>query len=297
MDNVFGTAAADTLIGNSAGNGLFGGGGGDILRGGGNSESFDDPYSFPGFVDADFLDGDFGWSGAATPADDTLEGGSGVTYACYCAATSGVTADLNSGKVTGGGGNDTLKDINGLVGSDFDDNFKGSNDDESFEGSTGHDTIDGRGGFDSFEGFYSAGVTADLAAGTASGDFPGAVNGVFDLYASSFSLSNIEDVWGSLEGPDNLTGDSKENRLYGMGGDDKLNGASGADFLDGAAGTDAGDGGVGDDLCVSIESATNCEDTGVAAPQASSLQNSSVSPTLRNTSWAWARLRFLQLGR
>lgn len=48
-------------------------------------------------------------------------------------------------------------------------------------------------------------------------------------------------------------------RLFGEGGDDELMGGTGDDLLDGGEGTDVGNGRVGQDICLSVETPTNCE--------------------------------------
>jgi Ca2+-binding RTX toxin-like protein len=83
--------------------------------------------------------------------------------------------------------------------------------------------------------FYSAsttaGVTVDLAAGTASG---------------GSTVSGIEAVVGTRHA-DTLTGDADGNTLSGVNGDDVLDGGGGGDLLDGGYGRDILRGGAGDD--------------------------------------------------
>ena len=99
----------------------------------------------------------------------------------------------------------------------------GAND--SLTGAAGHDILVGGAGADALTGgegsdtagyqTSSAGVSVDLAAGTATGGD-----------AEGDTLSEIENLYGS-EHSDTLTGDAEDNILTGAGGDDVLTGAAG----------------------------------------------------------------------
>lgn len=166
--------------------------------------------------------------------NDAVDGGSGYDVAAYSRSRAGVTVTLGgagSGTASDGfGGTDTLKNVEGLVGSKFDDVLNGSNVAtlETFEGREGDDTIDGNGGQD--QASYNrafAGVVVDLAAGTAS-----------DGYGTSDTLRDIEDAYGSYFN-DRLTGNDGANLLDG--------GREGRDILDGGKGADRMLGGLGND--------------------------------------------------
>jgi Ca2+-binding RTX toxin-like protein len=117
----------------------------------------------------------------------------------------------------------------------------------TFQSEDGNDTIDGGGGVDFASFFLSPGpVTVDLAAGTATGE-------------GTDTLTGIENVNGSGDFGDTLTGDTQSNVLLGSGGDDSVSGGDGDDELDGGDGTDALDGGVGTDTCLNGETNANCE--------------------------------------
>ena len=108
--------------------------------------------------------------------------------------------------------------------------------DDVIEGRGGGDTIDGGAGFDraSYES-SDAGVTVDLAAGTATGG-----------HAQGDRLVSIENLSGSAFA-DELRGDGVGNDLYGEAGNDVLRGEGGADRLFGGAGADILFGGPGGD--------------------------------------------------
>ncbi len=135
--------------------------------------------------------------------------------------------------VEGGAGNDTL------IGGYGDDTLLGGADDDLIDGGTGADVIDGGTGEDTVDYSNSdAGVTVDLAAGTASGG-----------HAEGDTITNVEAVTGSAF-DDSLTGDGGPNTLVGGAGEDTLTGGGGADSLDGGSGFDVINGGDGDDTIV-----------------------------------------------
>jgi Ca2+-binding RTX toxin-like protein len=63
--------------------------------------------------------------------NDTLDGGEGFDFADYSSATGGVTVDLltqqDSGAASGAAGNDILVNIEGIIGSNFNDTLEGEN--------------------------------------------------------------------------------------------------------------------------------------------------------------------------
>lgn len=137
------------------------------------------------------------------------------------------------------GGNDTVDGGEGndrLLGRAGDDHLMGGVGNDQLRGGTGSDVLDGGTGNDWAQyNDSSAGVTIDLAAGTASGgDAAGDV------------LTNIEYLLGSPF-DDVLTGDNVRNVIYGGDGNDSINGLGGNDVLRGDDGADALDGGTGND--------------------------------------------------
>lgn len=64
---------------------------------------------------------------------------------------------------------------------------------------------------------------------------------------STQTFATIENLSGSDNYGDTLTGDARANRVWGGGGDDTLGGGAGADVLDGGAGADLLHGDAGDD--------------------------------------------------
>ncbi len=166
--------------------------------------------------------------------DDTLDGGAGYDWAAYMDATGSVTVTLTNvvggisgGSSTGAGGNDTLINIEYLIGSAFDDTLNGNTSSNRLRGGLGADILNGGGGTDFADyGAATAGLTIRLGV---PGDNTGEAAG--DTYIS------IEGVYGS-EFNDLIGGNSANNTLYGLGGDDFLGGGVGNDYLDGGNGVD-----------------------------------------------------------
>ncbi|KAF0163261.1 MAG: rhizobiocin/RTX toxin and hemolysin-type calcium binding protein [Rhodocyclaceae bacterium] len=157
--------------------------------------------------------------------DDHIDGGTGYDLARYNLAASKITADLSTGVVTDGdGGTDTLVNIEGLRGSDFDDSMKGSANNDFFEGAAGNDTIDGGAGIDRVDYTNDKGtVVVNLAAGTAD-----------DSWGNTDTLISIEAVRGSgfddyLTGSSNAAGTIES--FEGRGGADSIEGSGGIDLV------------------------------------------------------------------
>ena len=134
----------------------------------------------------------------------------------YHHAPDGVNVDLRAGRARNDGFGDVdtfTGDIpKGVAGSEFSDVLRGSDRDEWFFGRRGNDNIDGGGGSDMLQFGYSSRFSSyvdvrdldvDLEAGTATGTWNG--------NAFSYTISNIEQVWGGV-GNDTLRGAIEEVR-------------------------------------------------------------------------------------
>ena len=251
-DTLNGGAGNDILIGGEGNDSLSGQGGDDTLRGG---------------AGADTLDG-----GANTP------GVSSTNMASYENASQKVRIDIRvdnqaqSGfddNSTGEEVGDKLSNIQGLIGSRYDDyligntlnnSLLGGDGNDTLIGGAGNDTLDGGAGIDTVSYLESAsGVTINLSTNVNRGGDAGGIDNNGD------SLINIENIIGSngldgdtssTRGADNITGNDLDNQLEGLrgndslsgkGGNDTLLGGLGNDVLDGGAGIDSVDGGDGDD--------------------------------------------------
>ncbi|MGH6860909.1 MAG: M10 family metallopeptidase C-terminal domain-containing protein [Phyllobacterium sp.] len=202
IENMLGSAFADTLVGNERNNRLYGADGDDLLAGG---------------------------SGL-----NLLDGGEGSDTASYADAAGNVIANLADRTVKWNDSNstnaDTLRSIENVIGSAFDDTLTGNSGDNLFAGGAGRNGINGGKGADtvSYES-ASGGVNLNLVHGQASWTGKGGI--------ATDSLTDIENAVGSAQA-DTLVGDASANRLNGGNGDDILSGGAGRNYLDGGAGTD-----------------------------------------------------------
>jgi hypothetical protein len=234
----------------------------DSLSGSANNENF-----LGGYGD-DLIDGRGGFDRAvySTSADDALTGG--------------IAVNLAVGTVQGDAsvGNDTLRSIEGITGSDFADTYVatgygvtgalnvGNNGTfNEVEGGGGNDTITGNG--NTRIAFYSAldGVTADLSAGSSHGTVGGDVANV-----GTDTFTGVNAVAGSafndiITGSNNAANTTEE--FAGRAGDDHIDGVGGFDrafynndnsavsgiHVDMALGAVTGDAAIGTDTLLSVE--------------------------------------------
>jgi Ca2+-binding RTX toxin-like protein len=179
-------------------------------------------------------DGDDTFSGNA--GNDTFHGGSGRDNGYGGLGNDIMTGDSGGDYLSGDEGDDILygnggrDNLNGGAGIDT---LYGGDGDDSIDGGAGADTLGGGAGFDTLTYYSSiAGVTVNLAAGTASGGD-----------AQGDSISNFEGIYGGAYN-DVLTGNAVNNTLAGNDGDDVISGGGSYDSLYGYAGDDtlSGDG-------------------------------------------------------
>ena len=272
FENLSGGQYSDTFIGDANDNLLAGSEGADTLVGGtgndtlygdgfvGTSDSpsgpiatFTDAGPLGGIDGDDLLEGGLG--------DDTLDGGGGNDTASYAHASGNVTVNLGFGFASGADGNDSLVNIENLIGSAFNDSLTGDaqanqidardgadfvrggagNDlvyggagNDILKGQDGDDLIDGGAGIDR-AGYYQAdpnlgGVTVSLLLqGTAQ-----------NIGSQGWdTLVGIENVFGTPFA-DTLTGDDGNNWLSGSEATIDVGSVSATnnDILDGRGGDD-----------------------------------------------------------
>ncbi len=270
VENLTGSAFADTLTGDAGNNVITGGAGNDALDGGGgvNTASYagaasgvtvslaiataqntggagsDTLTNFQNLIGSAYADTLTGNAGdnvlTGGGGNDTLDGGPGSDTASFADGTSAVTVSLAIGgaqAVGGGLGSDTLISIDNLIGSAFDDTLTGDAGNNVLTGGAGNDTLDGGAGNDTASYAAAAGgvtVNLSLSGAQAAGGGEG-----------SDTLISIENLTGSAYG-DTLTGDGQDNTLTGGAGDDTLSGGGGSNVLAGGTGNDLFIAGSGD---------------------------------------------------
>lgn len=310
-DFLFGEGGDDTFVASAGADTFFGGTGNDTVDytasdagvtisletgtaagGYANGDSLTDIESITGSAFADILTGDDndntldggdendtlrGGLGA-----DTIIGGDGFDTASYADSNEGVTVSLrdNAPVATGGTAEgDTLSGIEGLIGSEFNDNLTGqeNNVEDFIDAGDGNDTIYTRGGNDTIiagdgddhiivslnsDQFANSGdVTGGEGNDTLDFSGTGSNNSsqiianlstqamtyitplntlITNTVEDEVTFSGIENLIGASS-QDHLTGNAENNILRGLLGDDTLVGGAGADVLDGGEGNDTVD--------------------------------------------------------
>jgi Ca2+-binding RTX toxin-like protein len=174
---------------------------------------------------------------------DTLDGRSGLSdWASYAAATGAVTVNLNTSVSRGAAGNDSLTNIEAVLGSDFNDSLLGNGAANTLDGGNGDDTLAGSTGDDSLFGgagtdwlsfaLATSSVTVDVGAATSSGahgnDSFSGFERVFGSTGQDSLLGSNGDEW-FIGGAAN--GDDRADTLAGFGGNDTLVGGRGTPDL------------------------------------------------------------------
>lgn len=175
-DVLFGLNNNDILIGLSGDDVLFGGAGNDRLQGGSGNDTLD------GGAGSDFVD----FSDAA--------GGVGVSFTLVQNSDDTV-ADLSSY----GFGVDTYRNMEGVIGTSFNDTLSGGTANDNLQGGGGSDILNGGAGVDTLTGGTGADTFVfDSADGDRVTDFV-SVDDVLDFDRSVFALANGWTVGGSID--------------------------------------------------------------------------------------------------
>jgi len=239
VKEISGSRFDDVLIGNRLDNTLRGLDGDDEIYGKAGN---------------DFL---FGEVGA-----DLLDGGEGADLIGYVRSRAGVTINLETNIASGGDAEgDTIRSIEKVDGSRFDDTLIGNESANTLRGFDGDDEIYGKAGND----FLFGEIGADLLDGGEGADLVGYIrspegvtinletNTALGGDAEGDTIRSIESVDGSRLS-DVLIGNEGVNSLRGFDGDDEIYGKAGNDFLFGERGGDLLDGGEGTDFIDYIRS-------------------------------------------
>ncbi|MFO0293009.1 MAG: beta strand repeat-containing protein, partial [Rhodospirillales bacterium] len=198
IDQIIGSAFADTFIGGAGAQRFMGLGGADIF---------------------DFGDTTIAGVGYGADSDD-------LDYSQDTAGISLTVLDENGTALDGSGATDTFSGVERVIGSSFADTMSaaGSTLRVIMRGGGGNDTLTGGNATNDRLDYNTnaTAITADLALGQV-------IAGVGD----TDSVSGFEQVRGSSSA-DTLFGDASDNSLEGRGGDDVLRGGAGNDTLVGS---------------------------------------------------------------
>lgn len=228
IQNIIGSALADSLIGDNNANNLQGDAGNDRLDGGAGNDTL-----IGGAGNDTFMGG----SGS-----DSMDGSAGigeVNVVDYSLSTAVMAVDLSNtvlgaGSGTGLAQGDVFVNVQKVVGSTFADTFIAANNTVALE-------LDGYSGAANTVSFEKAttSVTATLQAfnGVA---FAGAAVGKTFTNIQNLTGSNQADVLGGKDGENNLlTGGQGNDTLLATTGQDTLDGGSGTDRVDFSTSIDA----------------------------------------------------------
>ncbi|WP_223275015.1 calcium-binding protein, partial [Tateyamaria sp. syn59] len=251
---VIGESDRDVMIGSTGKDSLDGGSGNDLLEGREGDDRLEGDNGKDtlngGEGDDSLFGGDnddllIGGAGA-----DFMDGGSGEDVADYSASNAAVAVDLAAD--TGSGGHaegDTVRAIDGVIGSAFGDTLDGDGRANQFFGEDGNDTITGGSGDDTIRG----------------GEGNDSLSGGNDQDEISGGVGN-DRLFGDA-GNDVLDGGDGNDLFLGGTGNDIQIGGNGNDFFFGGAGLDIHIGGNGFDI-VSYRDATSAVTLNMKAPNA-----------------------------
>lgn len=280
IDTVEGGSGNDYIEGNSEGDFLYGESGVDTIFGGSGNDYIE------GNGEGDFLYGESGndyFIGGT--GNDFIDGGDQIDLVDYQNSTSGVIVNIEEGQgfnhrrqarydwlvndsnpdfyhtdlepdfaisagtaFDGLGYVDTLRNLENIIGTNFNDILIGNEFNNAIWALAGNDLVIGNAGNDYLDGGSgintlsyrrdAGGVTVNLANGTAT-----------DGWGGQDAITNFIHLVGS-EYNDNLTGDAQNNIITGGDGNDRIDGGLGNDNLYGELGDDTIIGNRGEDFII-----------------------------------------------
>jgi serralysin len=179
--------------------------------------------SFMGLGGKDTIDGGKGWDELRYDRDQRFDG------------KKGIVVDLEKGKIKDGfGTTDTVKNIEAIYGTVFNDKFKGDTLDNWFNGIDGKDSFDGGKGSDTISFHW----WNDLGQKGAVVDLRKTTNNILnDGFGNTETAKSIENLQGS-EFADDFTMGKVDGYASGRGGDDRLVAGSGENWMRGDEGAD-----------------------------------------------------------
>ncbi|BDI15804.1 hypothetical protein ANSO36C_16060 [Nostoc cf. commune SO-36] len=294
-DKLFGEDGRDLLLGDAGDDELVGGADADTLYGGSDTDTLyggADDDKLLGEAGNDFIDGateidtvsyDNSPSSVVVNIDEAQNyQNPGGTFHTTIVTTSLIPTDtepnftIAAGTAKDGfGTTDTLRNLENIIGSAFDDVLIGNSLNNRISGLVGNDLLVGNAGNDSLDGGDGIDTVSyrrdpsqvivnleqnyakdgfggtDLIYGEAGDDWLDGGTGSDRLYGGDGNDELYgqadEDLLKGEAGNDNLNGGDGNDQLYGQDGRDTLNGDAGNDYLEGGTGDDLLDGGNGND--------------------------------------------------
>ncbi|MCH6256468.1 type I secretion C-terminal target domain-containing protein [Puniceicoccaceae bacterium K14] len=254
-ERIYGFNGSDTIYGNGGDDELFGGISDDTLLGGSGSDILDgedgeDTASWAGFgnaIEANLNNGGVDEDNDGILDEDTLINIENLVGSDYDDTLRG---DANANKLWGGDGADEIRAGDGVDevhGEAGDDNIYAQGGNDTVHGGAGDDTIRGEAGDDTLHG------------GDDDDDIFGG-DGDDTLYGDDgwdvLEANDGDDILYGGDGKDTLRGFNDNDTLYGEGGNDNLVGGNGDDILYGGDGNDKLWGEAGADTFQMISQAT-----------------------------------------
>lgn len=248
IERVTGSNFGDTLVGAASTDQLSGAGGDDLIFAGD-----DNHISIFGGGGNDYV--------VAGDGANVIFGGSGSDIVDYSASNAPISVNLSTQTIVGGfGDDDSLMEIEGIVGTSSDDELIGNAADNTFFGLSGEDTLYGGSGNDLLHG----GEGDDLLIGGSGADILDGASGINTAdYSSSGQGVHIDLVTGEGQGGDaegdilfginRLIGSSHSDTLVGSFDNEEFYGGDGSDTLDGGDGNDLLVGGAAGDSLIGGE--------------------------------------------
>ncbi len=196
IENLGGTAYADTLTGDAGANVLWGRDGNDILIGGAGNDSLYGEAGTDTLQGGDGNDNLIGGDGA-----DTLDGGVGTDAANYAESSGAITVNLAAGGSAGPGAGtggaaagDTLLSVESVVGSTAGDTITGDAGANGLWGMNGNDVLTGGGGADALKGGAGSDtfVYKAIADSTVAGAGRDSINDFSHVEGDRIDLSAID---------------------------------------------------------------------------------------------------------
>jgi Ca2+-binding RTX toxin-like protein len=237
IENVRGTAGADTIVGDAHDNFFQMGAGADTIDGGDGEDTID--YSRDNShggathgvlvnLSGQVLSTALGSTGPHSAVDmsgaiDTLANVENVIGTDFADA---IWGNSGSNTLIGGGGDDLIR------GGAGDDILIGGAGNDTLEGDSGHDTVDYS---HDVEAGATHGVIVNLLGNGSQGELP--ADTAIDGFGDTDSVPNVPNVIGT-QFDDIIYGGEHANVLSGLAGDDLILGGAANDVVDGGAGTD-----------------------------------------------------------